>query len=75
MPHEEVDTAANETRSSADNPGDETGIVADIVRAELVDGNIRVRCPVDLAELEVPAGQARVVCEIGGENLIIKVQK
>jgi len=66
MPHAETKTARAETETS--------GIQAEIVRSEPIDGNIRVRCPVDLAEMEVPSDATRAVCDIGGEELIVQIE-
>ena len=47
------------------------GATAEIVRSEAMFGNIRIRCPIDLTEHEVPVGTKEFVCPVGQEKLII----
>ena len=54
--------------------GTETGqLHAIIVRSEVMFGNIRIKCPFDNTEHEVPAGTEKFICPIGQEVLLIVV--
>ena len=47
------------------------GTPAEIIRSEVMFGNIRIRCPSDLTEHEVPAGAKEFICPVGKEVLLI----
>ena len=48
------------------------GLKVKIIRSETMFGNIRIRCPIDLTEHEVPVGTKEFVCPVGGEKLTIE---
>ena len=45
---------------------------AKLIRSEVMFGNIRIRCPGDLTEHEVPVGTKVFICPVGGERLTIE---
>ena len=44
---------------------------AKILRSEVMFGNIRIRCPADFTEHEIPAGTKEFTCPVDGTKLII----
>ena len=53
--------------------GGQLGTKAEIVRKEIMFGNIRIRCPMDQTEYEVPATIKEFICPTSNEKLFISL--
>lgn len=71
MPHSEQGS-----EGGRELEGDASAILeAVIVRSDVIDGRILVRCPVDLSEFEVPADSKEIACNIDGLKLRVPVSE
>ena len=64
MTHEAVDFGVEDEQGR-------TIIKAEIIRKEIMFGNIRIRCPYDLTEHEIPAETKKFICPVDQTVLLL----